>query len=187
MEHPIILLTGRSAVGKSTLSPALARELEARTVNASEMMRERARLEGYAHLADFFKHTGVKPAFENLRPHVLREIKKHAENGPVVVEGVYDSGLYELLKSSFPADRLLIVNVTANRSFRQAMHAHRKQLTRKDSKANLRKRNQVKVQAGLPEIIAGARLSVRNAGNFDALLTETVRKIREHFQQEQTP
>ncbi len=178
MTSKIIILTGLSGVGKSTISRSISEELSMPAVHASAIIRRYAESQGYRRLSHFFKGVGVQNAYIKVRPLILAEIVKHAEKGNVLVEGLYDIGLYRELQKRFGQKSITVINLTANRSFRRHQHALRKGLPYGKGRADVRKRDAVKWAGGLQQMLKESQIKVRNTKSIPVVIRKVITQIR---------
>lgn len=173
----LIVLTGSSATGKSTVSTLLGRQLGIPVVHVSDLMRDVATSKGYSRLSTFFDKEGVENAFKQSRPLIQEHINRSIVHSNVILEGLYDYGLFETLINQFGRKNIFVVNFAANRSFRKGMVRKREQ-DKVKAKEELRRRDVVKWQVGLKDILSHADVKVRNNNLLPKVVGQLFRRIK---------
>jgi len=176
----LILLVGSSASGKTSLAKELAATINCNAISLSEILRKQAAKKGFSSLHDFFAAVGVENAFAEIRVTCFNLIKLNLDKGTVVVDGVYDSKLFNSLKKSFEKE-LFVINVAASRHIRKRRMILRKKIGEKQAVLRLRKSDAIKKTIGLFESIKYRDFTVRNSGNLNKsleLIKQRIAKLK---------
>jgi shikimate kinase len=81
MGETIILITGKSGAGKTTLGQRLATELQLPVFDIGNFQRAYAKSQGYSDVTRFNREVGLQKAYFDLLPSMLNEIKQIVHNG----------------------------------------------------------------------------------------------------------
>lgn len=111
----VIMVTGYSGSGKSELSSMLREELGGHVINVGQEMRSVARDNGFGGLSEFINEAGATKCFDMARPHIIGKIGELYRSGSVIVDGLYECKLAELVRNRFGSRNSAIVNVFADR------------------------------------------------------------------------
>lgn len=169
----IIIFTGLSATGKSSLAKLLAKEIQAPEISPNDLLEAYAKKSGVQTARALFENKGIEKT-RKIRSRLLFSFIQKQKASVVIVDGLYDYALFSQLKKKY-AKGVFVVDVTANRSLRKAMV-----LKRLKGEANVKKylkqRNEPKLSDGLLKIKREANISIRNNSG----LQKTVAHLRAH-------
>jgi cytidylate kinase len=150
----ILLVTGVSGAGKSSLSEYLETEFGIPVVSIGGILRQNARAHGYQNLIAFLRtKPTVLEAFEEVWPQVKQEIiTKTGPNG-ITIEGLYIPAWCERIHSLFPRDTIHVINVTSTRHTRANRIAQKRGTSRRAARREAEQLDIAKTAVGLKEML----------------------------------
>jgi len=145
----IIVITGTSASGKSSLAKKVSSGYGFPVVGVSAFCEEIAKQRGFSDLDSFESEVGLRKSYFALIPNLLEHIKMlNSSNGGVVVEGVYNPELYSKIKDIARGQSFLFL-LGAARSTRKNRLRLREGLDSASAKRGLHVRRVNKKMKGL--------------------------------------
>jgi dephospho-CoA kinase len=172
----LIITTGLSAAGKSTVSKMVADELSLPLVHTTKIMRKYAGSLGYTRLTPFFTDSGYRKAYAIVRPLILKEVKKRAEVG-AVVDGVHDYRLYKEICDKYGRENIRVVTIGAARKYRVRRHAERRGLRIKEADEGVTSRDKIAIAGGTKKIIDDSDFKIKNEKSLKWCIREIIKHV----------
>lgn len=177
MGNEILLFTGNSGAGKSTIARAVSSRLDAVHLSEREMSRDLARKEGFERSRLWAMSVGLEVVAHELRSETVSRIGEH-EDEPVIIDGVYDRLLYSDILEEYTTRRLGIVAIEAAKSVRVRRCAERMGgVALSTAKMDVDYLDKVKEDIGGSEVIAMADLRILNEGSLNESVDRVVRFV----------
>lgn len=167
----ILLLAGHSAVGKTTAAEAIAKKMDCTLLLERAIIDAVIERKGFCRARDCIKEMGMEQILEETREETKKEIL-NAQNGKIIIDGVYDGGLVKFLKENLNGVELLVVGVSSNRTMRKHRFMKRKGWPMRESLKELRIIDGIKDRAGTYNIAKSPDIKIKNKGRFADFLLE---------------
>lgn len=171
----IILFTGLSAVGKTTIAKQLGQELDVPVVSTREVVHNLANINGFERSRHWLKAVGLKQFQDLSLVALLEEVKASASSKGVILDDAFDPRLQFLLRWDF-GDKLVTIAVHTEDNLRLERIVKRLNAGISEAKRELEFLDFFKREAGIEEVIRLADISFVNEGTP---LNEIVLQIRE--------
>jgi len=166
----VLLITGQSGVGKTTISKACSKRLHAMYLRSRDIARHLAHVQGYTRARDWIGTVGAQQAIREIDDYILTSVDNAKSAEVVVVDGAYDSRLVaELGQRIKPAD-IHIVEVTASRDDRIQRTAEDIHVDTPASIKEMEFLDDLKKQVGVSEVINKAELVVESNPDISSAL-----------------
>lgn len=164
--HPalVIVLTGVTGTGKTTLQRSLKRSLKIPSVLLGRLLERNAAREKSkigAHINRLIAERGVKGVVGSLVPDIL----KIATGKPaVMIEELHRPEDLEVLQETFPKATFFLVEVTASPQTRQQRIMRRESLTESEARQLMAKYDSMQKWLGYERLVSLADLKILNDG-----------------------
>lgn len=180
----IILFTGSSATGKSTIARRIADLYQIPIINEREMLKKMARDRGFARTRHWLDAIGTDRFLDEALQQTIQELTL-TQGTHVIIDGSYDRRLPETLRQKFDKEKLLIITVTAPESTREMRNMQRMGSTLEESMKELHLIDAFKEYAGTLDIEKEATFTIQNDDDLD----KSIRQLKEYLDKElwQTP
>jgi dephospho-CoA kinase len=173
----IIITTGLSAAGKSTISRMVANRLSLPVVHATDMMRKYAKSKGYDGLVHFFIELGYQKGYETVRPMILNKVKNYAKKHGAVFDGIHDYVLYKKICEKYGRENIRVIAISAARKYRVDRHADRRKLTKEKAEEGVDKRDQIAIAGGTLKIVNDCDFKIKNEGSLEECVQEIIKHV----------
>lgn len=173
--NEILLFTGNSGAGKSTIAHHIAKRFDGVHLSEREISRSLAFEKGYDRSRVWVKDVGLEAAASSIRERTLALIGEH-ENQLVLVDGVYDRLLPPEINRLYTARRLGIIAVEASSDLRVDRCARRMGgVALSAAQEDVAYLDAVKEHVGAREVVANADLRIINEGSIEEAVEEVAR------------
>lgn len=173
----VIMVTGYSGSGKSELSSMLREEFGGQVISVGQEMRSVARDKGFGGLSEFINEAGAMKCFDIARPHIVGRIGELYRLGSIIVDGLYECKLAELVRNCFGSHNSAIVNVFADRSRRIERVTARTGGDIAKGINEVERRDSVKLMVGVNEVIDKSDFTVDNNTDVKGDLRLKIRHV----------
>lgn len=163
-----IVFTGKSFAGKSTLAAMFAERHNLPLFAVGGFERDYAQKRGYFDIVLFEKEFGLEKAYYALIPSMLLHIEDLGKKGEgIVIEGVYDPGLYEKI-CALSTNKTYLVSITAPLEVRISRKMKKDGTPRGLSEQYLLQLDQNKERVGSRELAKMVNLTITNDGVLES-------------------
>jgi 8-oxo-dGTP pyrophosphatase MutT (NUDIX family)/cytidylate kinase len=164
----IILFTGLSASGKTTLAKKVAGELEAPMISLHEIGREIALNKGFSRTREWAIDVGLENAIKE-SGNVLISAVEHVRNEPVIlVDEVLDLRTKKRLEEHFSEANFFTIYIKSNRHDRARWCIQRSEGLRPSTALKeMRQADHLKWLVGIKEIIQAADVEICYPGRIE--------------------
>lgn len=114
MNPKVLVLTGLSGAGKTTLAIRLEEEGAQKAVRMDRLMLRCCENEGFDGIGPYLIHYGVTKGAERLREPLFDLITKMSVRSDLVLDALYDYKLLELMRGTFGRSNVPIIRLEAN-------------------------------------------------------------------------
>lgn len=171
----LIITTGLSAAGKSTVSKMISDELSLPLLHTTKIMRKYANSLGYTRLTPFFTDSGYQKAYAIVRPLILKEVKNMLGGG--VVDGVHDYRLYKEICDNYGRKNVRVITIEAARKCRVRRHAERRGLGIKEADEGVTSRDKIAIAGGTKKIIDDSDFKIKNEKSLKWCIREIIKHV----------
>lgn len=168
----ILLLTGPSATGKSTIAARLGNDFQIPVLGEREILRSLARSYGFARTRYWLAEAGINVVLNEALAETVRVITEKKNERGVILDGSYDRRLPQTLREVFPGEKVLIISVAAEQRVREERMMKRMGTTTEEALGEMQLIDRFKEYAGMAEIIRDADLVVENNRSIDEVMRE---------------
>lgn len=173
----IILFTGLSASGKSTLAERLGKEICAPVISLrQEVLHPIAIENGYTRARYWILATRKNPSLldleRNLLVKVIESRSKTSSSEKIIVDDLIDPGTPQFLRDFFGKSRVLVVFIKSNR------HLRRRWIIKRTSGSDIEALREqkwldgIKVNGGIFQTIVEADFCIKNTGTVENAVAE---------------
>mgnify|MGYP001562563870 CR=1 FL=1 len=174
----IILLTGFSASGKSTLAKILGEKLEMDMLSVRALVDDITQRSGFERTRYWLADIGISKALEQLNEEIIYAIKlREKNNNGVIIDDLIDPKLVAILRDQFPEDIITVVAVKVDRKLRLQRVVERMGILAKDAIKELRFLDRIKQEAGLAQAMCFAEIEVENQRSIEEVTSELKEKL----------
>lgn len=174
----IILFTGLSGSGKSTIANRVGEGLGLPVVNFHQIVHGLANSKGFKRTRDWVYSNGIERVLAESRTGLISAVEIAKNEKGVIIDEVLDPQTLALLKESFSQDEFLTVYIRVSRG-------ERKHWLAKNSEGNkpavaireMRHIDYLKEKAGIREIIEGANIRIENFRGIDEVTTQLIERL----------
>lgn len=171
----ILLFTGMSASGKSSLSKAVAAHYNIPRINVHQLIHQQAENRGYKRIRERLSDLdSVRTLFEEVRVPLMDRIEASRNERGVIVDQVVDSETLRVLRERFPEDSFYIVYVKSNRHDRKYWAQTR---DGEEGVADIRIKDKVKNAVGIRYIIEQSDVTVINNSTLEDLWKQLIHHL----------
>lgn len=168
----IIIFTGLSASGKSTVAERVSQEIGASAISLRQDVLHPVAIEnGFARARLWILATCVEPSLLTLERErlvqVINQKSLEADSGSVIVDDLIDPGTPPFLRESFPESQVSVVLIKSNRHLRKRWIIKRTSGTDKEALEEQKWLDGIKIKAGIFKAIVGADFQIRNMGRVE--------------------
>lgn len=173
----IVILTGLSASGKSTVAERLCQEIDAPVISLRQDVLHPLALEnGYARARFWILATMEKPSLLDLErerlAQVIEERARMNNSGNLIIDDLIDPGTPLFLQQFFEQSRVSTVFVKSNRHLRKRWIIKRTEGSDKEALEEQRWLDGIKIKAGIFHAIRAADFCIRNMGTVENAVAE---------------
>lgn len=158
----IILLTGLSGAGKSTVSGELAASLGLHSIDSRNVYHKLAGEGGYKSGREWLKEVGTSGFIDSVIDETVKQMSEQPEETSFVLDAVAGSGMVEKIQSQFPHAVTTIVALRAPTEVREARIARRQNLDLQEAYAERQFRDGFLDKSGVEFTMNSAVLTVDN-------------------------
>lgn len=176
----ILCITGRSAVGKSTLAHHLHRELGIETFSLGDYQREK--FGRYGSPLEYHAKFGIRTTYYDLWEDYISKISECKLRDDVVVEGLYTYEFLMKLKKEFEKDNIYLIRILASKNMREKLFSFKTNLKKEDAIIQMAKMDKIKADVGLARLLRHADTMINNNADLDTFLRNGTDMAREFFQ-----
>jgi dephospho-CoA kinase len=178
----IILFTGLTGSGKSSISQAVAERLGIKRISLKSIVHRMTQERGYSKARTWIAAEGMPTFLKELGSELLKEVQMSRQEKAFIIDDVLDIGTLNLLKQSFPEDEHTIVYIRTNRHARQRFVGKRLQISNKQLiRSEIKTRDFIKEQAGIRDIISNANYRFKNSSTLSNLVDEVSNTLEANF------
>lgn len=175
-KQKIILLTGFSGVGKSTVSNQLAASLALSYIDSRNVYHKLATELGFNSGREWLKISGTGDFLENVVDETVRQMSDQPEGTNFVLDAVAGNRMVEKIRSSFPQAIMTIVSLQAPVEVREGRIARRQSLDLQSAAHERKFRDGFLQESGVEVTMQQADFVVENEENE---LELTIQRITE--------
>ncbi len=178
----IILFTGLTGSGKSSISQAIAEKLGIKRISLNPIVNRMTQEKGYQKTRIWIATEGIPTFLKKLGNELLREVEMSRQEKALILDDVLDTGTLNLLKQHFPEDEYTIVYIRTNRHARQRFVGKRLQTSNKQRiRSEIKTRDFIKEKAGIRDIISNANYRFENFSDLSSLVNEISNTLKANF------
>lgn len=178
----IVLFTGFSASGKSTIASQAGKELEVPVVNLHDLVRKIARNSGFRKTREWVSGVGLAQALKVSRKALTEAIEKERNSRGIIIDEVLDPETLASLKRRFQEDDFTIVYIGASRRERRRRMLERLEQEEPSVAAQeVRTFDSMKEKVGIRKIIEEADFEIENYGNLNEITGQLAEKLRQEI------
>lgn len=179
MINEILLFTGLSAAGKSTLAGEINLDLQYGMVNERALLHDLARSKGYDRTRQWILTSDDQETLPLARDNTVTRINSLNENHDgVILDGCYDSQVPSTLAQEFPTAKIILIAVTIPDSLRLARMIQRLGTTYQDAVAERDLIDGWKKRVGVEELIDSADILVVNDDKIPKVAEGLLSKVK---------
>lgn len=167
-KNKILLVTGYSGSGKSELANMLREEFDGAVVSTGGVMRAIANERGFERLSEFIATVGVRDSFGIARDSIVDKINTLISSN-VIVDGMYDCVLADMIVNRFGKRNICVIDVLADASVRIERVAARNRTDIAGGVKEVIRRDLIKVNAGINEVILRSDFIIKNNSGVNEL------------------
>lgn len=173
----ILLFTGLSASGKSTVAEKLGKEIGAPVISLRQDVLHPLAIEnGYERARYWILATGENPSLIELERARLAQVidlqSKTSTSRNIIVDDLIDPGTPGFLRQSFNKSRVLMIFIKSNRHLRKRWIIKRTNASNKEAIAEQKWLDGIKIQAGIFQSIREADFRIKNTGRVEDAVAE---------------
>ncbi|MDO8638074.1 MAG: AAA family ATPase [Candidatus Daviesbacteria bacterium] len=176
----ILLFTGYSASGKSTIAGEINKKLNFYYLGEREILHNLAVSLGYKRTREWLQHDGNEALLEAARAETIARIKEVDSKQGIILDGSYDHKLPSILKNTFPEARQLIICVALDDQMRKERMSVRLGESAEKAEEERDIIDDFKRKAGIGNIIRTADVTINNVVSLTELVI-TLNKKLEHL------
>lgn len=173
----ILLFTGPSATGKTTIAKKVGENLGIPIIGEREILHQIANLHGFSRARHWIKEIGLDQALDETLKTTIQIIKEKREEN-IILDGSYDKRLPELLKNEIKDKQILVIAVMAMKEKREERITERMKIDHKEAKKEMQLIDNFKKYAGMEEFIKKADFVIEN--NHE--LTNSINKLESYLE-----
>ena len=179
----IILVTGLSGSGKTTFADRVGSREGHCTINLGKLMRNAATREGFETLTHYMEHYETAFGFSRLRSYILNKISQQSPH-EVIVDGIYDYGLYLEISEKFGRDNIFTVSLELEeekRLMRFLLRSTREHGDIDNALISLRRRDTYKREVGIAKVIENADINLTSDLPVEQLVQVYDNFVRDYY------
>lgn len=177
----IILFTGLSASGKSTISKEVSKKLDLPRIDIHAIIHDIALQKGFPRARNWILETGIPRALEETRESLVKETENARNREGVIIDEVLDPETFDLLKHRFAEDEFCTVYIKTNRHDRKRFMANRLGKKTKEAKREIRFIDGLKERVGTRDIIEAADYKFENFGTLEDIAYEIAKTLQQEI------
>lgn len=177
-EFFIILLSGFSCAGKSTIAISLCEEYGLDFINQQTVVHDLAKLNNFERVRYWLKEVGKENLIKESIKKNISIISEFKNNKGFVFDVVYNEDIIVALSNSFPNAKLVVVSIFADVELRQKRMMGRLNASIQEAIEELKFRDGFLIQAGLEKVINTAHITVSNTGELDNTMSQLNDKLK---------
>lgn len=168
----IILFTGLSASGKSTLAERLGREIYIPVISLrQEVLHPIAVENGYARARYWLLATKENPSLLDLERNRLAQIiglrSETSSSEKIIIDDLIDPGTLQFLREFFDKSRVSVVFIKSNRHLRRRWIIKKTNGSYKEALHEQKWLDSVKIKSGIFQTIREADFCIKNTGTIE--------------------
>lgn len=173
----IIILTGLSASGKSTIAEKLGQGIAASVISLRrEVLHPIAVEHGYPRARFWILATCENPSFldfeRNKLAQVIEQRSEASHSGNIIIDDLIDPGTPQFLREFFDQSRIFVVFVKSNRHLRKRWIIKRTDGSDREALEEQKWLDGVKIKGGIFRTIREADFYIKNMGTVENAVTE---------------
>lgn len=175
----ILLFTGLSGSGKTTIARKIGNELELPVISTRGLLHAAATQKGFARIRYWLAEAGFDDILREGREKMaeaIEEEKKRGEKG-VIVDDIFDPEMLAALSQRFPNEKIQLIYTETSREIREERMIVRIDADREEAIKELTFLDGVKAEAGIAEVIQAAEIKIENSGELGETLNELRREL----------
>lgn len=167
----ILLFTGWSAAGKSTIARRLGEDLEMPVVGARKVLHQVANKRGFTRIRYWLAANGIEEVLNEGLLAGLEEIRASRGTRGVIWDDAFDPRLPLLLRREFGEEEVVIIAVDTPPETREERLEKRLGTNREEVLHELRFIDGFKSEAGIAKVIEMANIKIKNFGSLEEALS----------------
>ncbi len=161
----MLLFTGKSGSGKSTIARTVSETIDAPIFAEREIFRSLAHAHGFSRGRLWLESVGIVELLKQAREKTIELLAAVRDEPIAILDGVYDAALPEAIRQKIPNAVLRIVSVTAPIRVRRRRVAERLGTTSlREAGWEITFLDAMKNAAGMGAIVRNSWVTIRNMG-----------------------
>lgn len=175
----ILLLTGFSASGKSTIARAISQNYDLPLVDIHSLVHPKAISEGYARARDWASSVGLEAALSFLRNATFNLVRDLRNPKGLIIDEVLDSETFRLMGERFPEDTIRIIRIMARDEKREKFIKQRLNTDSNEAaQRELASLDNLKLNLGIEKVMAAAHYVVANDAELPVVIERVSAVVR---------
>lgn len=175
----IILFTGLSASGKTTLSRELAAKYNIVRIDAHQTIHDIAIDAGYERGRDWVKAVGSEEVYRACTESLIKQLNYHKEQSVLFIDEIVDKKMLNVIQTTLPMAEIVTIYIKADPKARLEFMGKRiDEHNQSKIMAEIDFIDGLKMEAGLREIIESADAIILNRGTVEELMDKTEEKLQ---------
>lgn len=163
----ILLFTGYSASGKSTLAERINVDLKYKFFGERNIIHNLAVERGYSRSRYWLQAEGITCMVNAVRSETLQLIRESQQSRGIIIDGAYDREIVPSINGAFPESRLVIISVIVGKNIREERMRHRLRGQEHLVLYELKGIDYFKREAGIEEIMKEAEIIIDNSNTIE--------------------
>jgi dephospho-CoA kinase len=175
----IILFTGLSGSGKSTIAKEIGKSLNLPVISLREVLHTLAVEKGFARTRDWVASVGIAKVLDEGKIELARRIGNSENTQVVLIDDVIDPETPRFLREN--GNTTFVVRVKVNRHLRRRWIAHRLRVPPREAAKELKFLDAIKTKAGIGKVIQTADIEIRNFGRIKETINKALEKLEDRL------
>lgn len=172
----ILVLTGFSAVGKSSVGRVLSERLDYELISVKQIVRTLAESRGYTRIRSWAQ-SNIDSLSSEYRQEVMRVIGTKKDHVGIIVDDIFDKDLLKAIQMTFTEADVHVIALDVSKETREKRMAQRLSGTVDDARVELAYVDGLKKGAGIEEVIRRADTHILNEGLLEDTITNLIQGI----------
>lgn len=181
----VIIFTGLSASGKSSISRKVSQTLNIPRIDLHSILHKKAENGGFSRAREWVSSTGIPAALEETKASLVEQLDQLRNERGLIIDEILDLNTLDYLCDRFPEDSFTIVYIRTNRHDRKRFMAKRLGMYKDDKSilAEMIFMDRLKERLGIRDVISRASLRFENYGRLDSIVEKVTEKLNEFLEE----